>query len=152
MQNSQENTCTRLSFLIKLHALNWWHRCFPVNFAKFLRTPFWQNTFFFQNTFGRLLLFFFKAIPGVLDRSVNFSITQLYFCFLWLCSNKWHKNSLLSFTWYAYKFVTFIHFVLNMLIKIESSSGRRPKCFYEQDETTSDLLKVRSSGFCSQLF
>ena len=20
-----------------------WHRCFPVNFAKFLRTPFWQN-------------------------------------------------------------------------------------------------------------
>ena len=21
-----------------------WHRCFPVNFAKFLRTPFLQNT------------------------------------------------------------------------------------------------------------
>ena len=30
-----------------------WHRCFPVNFAKFLRTP------FLQNTSGRLLL---KAI------------------------------------------------------------------------------------------
>ena len=27
-----------------------WHSCFPVNFAKFLRTP------FLQNTFGRLLL------------------------------------------------------------------------------------------------
>ena len=27
-----------------------WHRCFPVNFAKFLRTP------FLQNTYGRLLL------------------------------------------------------------------------------------------------
>ena len=27
-----------------------WHRCFPVNFAKFLRTP------FLQNNFGRLLL------------------------------------------------------------------------------------------------
>ena len=26
-----------------------WHRCFPVNFVKFLRTP------FLQNTFGRLL-------------------------------------------------------------------------------------------------
>ena len=26
-----------------------WHRCFPVNFAKFLRTP------FLQNTSGRLL-------------------------------------------------------------------------------------------------
>ena len=34
-QNSQKNTCGRGSFLIKLHA---WHRCFPVNFAKFLRT------------------------------------------------------------------------------------------------------------------
>ena len=27
-----------------------WHRCFPANVAKFLRTP------CFQNTFGRLLL------------------------------------------------------------------------------------------------
>ena len=27
-----------------------WHRCFPVNFAKILRTP------FLQNTSGRLLL------------------------------------------------------------------------------------------------
>ena len=36
-QNSQENTCARLSFLIKKNRL--WHRCFPVNFAKFLRTP-----------------------------------------------------------------------------------------------------------------
>ena len=125
---------------------------FSCEFCKISKNTFLTEHFFFQNNFGRLLLFFFKAIPGVLDRSVNFSITQLYFCFLWLCSNKWHKNSLLSFTWYAYKFVTFIHFVLNMLIKIESSSGRRPKCFWEQDKTTSDLLKVRSSGFCSQLF
>ena len=46
-QNSQENTCARVSFLIKLQA--WpetllkkglWHRCFPVNFVEFLRTPF----------------------------------------------------------------------------------------------------------------
>ena len=35
-QNSQENTCARVSFLIK----RLWHRCFPMNFAKFLRTPF----------------------------------------------------------------------------------------------------------------
>ena len=26
-----------------------WHRCFPVNFAKFLRTPFLQNTFFTEH-------------------------------------------------------------------------------------------------------
>ena len=46
-QNSQENTCARVTFSIKLQAS---HRCFPVNFAKFLRAP------FLQNTSGRLLL------------------------------------------------------------------------------------------------
>ena len=46
-QNSQENTCARGSFVIKLEAWpatllkkSLWHRCFPVNFPKFLRTPF----------------------------------------------------------------------------------------------------------------
>ena len=43
-QNSQENACVRVSFLIKLQASllkkKLWHRCFLVNFAKFLRTPF----------------------------------------------------------------------------------------------------------------
>ena len=35
-QGSQEITCARVSFLIK----RLWHRCFRVNFEKFLRTPF----------------------------------------------------------------------------------------------------------------
>ena len=44
-QNSQENSCTKVSFLIKLQAstllkIRLWHRCFPVNFAKFLRAAF----------------------------------------------------------------------------------------------------------------
>ena len=44
-QISQENTCARASFLIKLQPATLlrkrlWHRCFPVNFEKFLRTPF----------------------------------------------------------------------------------------------------------------
>ena len=47
-QNSQENTCARDSFLIKFYVSglrpatllkkSLWHRYFPVNFAKFLRT------------------------------------------------------------------------------------------------------------------
>ena len=41
LHDSQENTCARASFLIKLQALR---RCFPVNFTKILRTPFLQNT------------------------------------------------------------------------------------------------------------
>ena len=50
-QNSQENTCARVPFLIKLQAApatllkkRLWHRCFPANFVKFLRTSFSQNT------------------------------------------------------------------------------------------------------------
>ena len=50
-RNSQEYTCARVSFLIKLQSWNLelylkrlWHRCLPVNFAKFLRTPFSLNT------------------------------------------------------------------------------------------------------------
>ena len=50
-QNSQENTCARVSFLIKLQAQSMWCRCFPVNFAKFLRT-----LFFTQNLWWLLLL------------------------------------------------------------------------------------------------
>ena len=29
---------------VTLLRMNLWHRCFPVNFEKFLRTPFWRNT------------------------------------------------------------------------------------------------------------
>ena len=49
-QNSQESTCARVSFLIKLQASGLrpatllkkrlWHRCFPENFVKFIRRPF----------------------------------------------------------------------------------------------------------------
>ena len=61
-QNSQENTCAKSLFLIKLQATTTflkrrlWRRCFPVNFPEFLRTP------FLQNTFGWLLLKLFVLI------------------------------------------------------------------------------------------
>ena len=40
LQNSQENTYARVSFLITLLKKRLWHGCFPVNFAKFLGTLF----------------------------------------------------------------------------------------------------------------
>ena len=53
LQNSQENTCARSSFLIKLQTWGLrpeallrkrlWHRCVPVNFVKFLRTYFFTE-------------------------------------------------------------------------------------------------------------
>ena len=42
MQNSQENNCVRVSFLILKRRL--WNRCFPVNFEKLLKTSFLQST------------------------------------------------------------------------------------------------------------
>ena len=48
-QNSHENTCARVSLLTLLKK-RLWHRCLHVNFAKFLKTTFPQNTS------GRLLL------------------------------------------------------------------------------------------------
>ena len=48
LQNSQENTCARVSFLNKVAVL--WHRNFPRNFSQFLREP------FLENTYARLLL------------------------------------------------------------------------------------------------
>ena len=42
-QNSKENIYARVSFLITLLTLlkkRFWHRCFLVNTAKFLRTPY----------------------------------------------------------------------------------------------------------------
>ena len=55
-QNSQENTCARVSFLIKFQAERLWHRCFPVNFVEFLKTP------VFIEHFWWLLLFGFKKM------------------------------------------------------------------------------------------
>ena len=52
LQNPQENT-RRPATLLKKRL---WHRCFPVNFVKFLRTPFfiehlWWLLLMFQNIF-----------------------------------------------------------------------------------------------------
>ena len=46
---SQENICSRVPFLINLLSNNLllknrlWHSCFAVNFATFLRTPFFTE-------------------------------------------------------------------------------------------------------------
>ena len=46
---TRKHLCQSL-FFNKVAGLRLWHMCFPVNFAKFLRTP------FLLNTSGRLLL------------------------------------------------------------------------------------------------
>ena len=44
LRNSQENTGARVSLPATLLKKRLWHRCFPVNFGKFSRTPFLQKT------------------------------------------------------------------------------------------------------------
>ena len=83
-QNSQENTCARVSLSLKVSTFlkkRLWHRCFPVNFAKFLTTP------FFQNTSGRLLLlrywkiWFFDNFWFSLNKLLK-KLKQIIFSFL----------------------------------------------------------------------
>ena len=83
----KENTCARVSFLITLQASGLrpatllkkrlWHRCSPINFAKFLRAPFLQNTsgvcFCWYNVLQRAGSEFFA--------NDNFPGTILDFCF-----------------------------------------------------------------------
>ena len=59
-----------------------WHRRFPVNFVKFLRTS------FLQNTSGRLLLTFF-GLSTVLTMNGSTSVAFLYFLVLKLFSLRW---------------------------------------------------------------
>ena len=81
LQNSKENTCDKVSFLIKLHAApatllkkRLWHWCFPVNFAKFLRTP------FSNNTFGQLLLMLLILYLSTTIRIQFWIIKEMFLC------------------------------------------------------------------------
>ena len=62
-QNSQENTCTRVSFLLKKRL---WHRCFPVKFEKFLRTPILKNIYERLLLENYILTYYNPYIPDIL--------------------------------------------------------------------------------------
>ena len=115
LQNSQENTCARASFFNKVAGLRLatllkrrlWQRCVPVNFAKFLRTP------FLQDTARRLLLY--------LIRSDYHKISRLYFHWLYrigkhlICQKHIHflfvfvGTIIISFVFNIYKSVRALH-------------------------------------------
>ena len=88
LQNLQENTCARVSFFTKvagLRAVNLLkkrlrHRCFPVNFAKLLRTPFLQNSS--QRTASKYRRHRFpKSLHVTLQADTLASIFQM-FCYI----------------------------------------------------------------------
>ena len=66
-----------------------WHRCFPVNFAKFLRRP------VLQNTFGRLLLLLLLVrkvmkVSWVILVSENLFLS-FFLSYVLLTKKTWHK-------------------------------------------------------------
>ena len=63
LQNSLENACARVSFLILKKRL--WYKCFPVNFVKFLRTP-----IFIEHLWCLLLVFLHIHFSGKTRRGV----------------------------------------------------------------------------------
>ena len=84
-------------FLIKILA-----RCFPMNFLKFSRTT------FLQNTFRRLLLF-------VIYLTGSFCKEVLYFCSNLLLLEKWtktHNCAIFSFCKYILYSILWMHFIL----------------------------------------
>ena len=61
-QNSQENTCARASFFnnVKKKRETLGLRCFPMNFAEFLRTPYLtEHLWFWKNTWANCLWWIF---------------------------------------------------------------------------------------------
>ena len=69
-----------------------WHRCFPVNFVKFLRTP------FLQNTSGRLLLFQSRWLKTFVCRETSSNCKWVKYFNQLLCSifmNGW--NTLINY-------------------------------------------------------
>ena len=71
LQKSQENNCARVSFFNEAAGLRLWHRCFPVNFAEFLRTR-----FFIEHLWWLLLCYVIICCP-VCD-VINFAINNSF--------------------------------------------------------------------------
>ena len=137
-QNSQENTCVRVSFVNKI--IGWgpqlylkrdWRRCFPVNFAKFLRTP------FLQNTSGRLflqlkILYNFSAVSiFVLDQqeqTLIFSSLKADWTMFLLPESNIYGNSLWTFFEGILLEVTFVRFAWYLRQKHSSKGVLEKRC------------------------
>ena len=96
-QNSWQNTFVRVSFLIS-QACNFikkrlWYRCFPINLAKFLRTPFYIEHFrwlFLSNKQAIISWFVTQISRKVISECFQFDMQkwQRWALFSYNCKNK----------------------------------------------------------------
>ena len=113
-KNPQENTCDRVSFLIKLQASGLrsapllkkrlWHRCFPVDFTKFLRTP-----FFIEHLWWLLLACFMWLSRVRISSALLTYVPYCFFCHLCFAFKTTYIPSLLRV--FVIFFITFVCFL-----------------------------------------
>ena len=58
---------------LQLYLKRHWHRCFPVNFLKFLRTPFSQNTSKFRNIHRKT-----PVLESLFNKPADINLQRLY--------------------------------------------------------------------------
>ena len=93
-QNSQENTCARVSFSIKLLKRlslkkRTWHRCFPVKFAKYLRTPFLQKPLNEVTWLGYLSILLMSLRSWSTFKIARKFLNFLFFLFIYFFGLDW---------------------------------------------------------------
>ena len=98
-QNLQENTCARVSFIIRLKASSFqlylkkglWTRCFPLNFTKFLKVTWGQN---FIPVFMAYFYYFYRerASKKVLVRFHSYKVKKFWTQCKWRHTNECAKH------------------------------------------------------------
>ena len=85
-QNSQEDTCARVFFLIKLKK-RLWHRCFFVNFTKLKIL----KTFFIEHL--RWLILYIKSRLFIVGNKTQWfiSFSTIYFKEIWCFIQAWQE-------------------------------------------------------------
>ena len=112
-----------------------WHRCFPVNFVKFLRTP------FLQNTSGRLLLFQSRWLKTFVCRETSSNCKWVKYFNQLLCS---------IFMIYDKTISGLLHSIINGLFykrQLQSMSFNRTlqKVLYQVLQSTQELQIQKNS-------
>ena len=112
-----------------------WHRCFPVNFVKFLRTP------FLQTTSGRLLLFQSRWLKTFVCRETSSNCKWVKYFNQLLCS---------IFMIYDKTISGLLHSIINGLFykrQLQSMSFNRTlqKVLYQVLQSTQELQIQKNS-------
>ena len=126
LQNSQEKSCARVS------KERLWHKCFPVNFVKFLRTPFLAEHFCW-------LLLIMNFLPVIHHQKRKLG-TSTFWLMMWKMT-KIHKKLLLTnfekslsiwLSWKIQQHAFFIRLHKNpFFLLLETKDRVEKSCFYQ---------------------